>query len=293
MPAALLLIAAFPSMRPGRAIRRPVIRWAATVSSSILSSFGPRRPLCVGWVLISVLSCSTTWGMRFRRLPRSGPVLSAPSSPTAIPAAMFPCRTPPTTPRHLRFQRLLSCCGAGSAISHAHWTVTGRLQLQPESAHLSCDLRLHDGVYGSQPARRSGRSLQLFLQHWTEFLMFESDSGLAIAGASPVDCGLSRRAIGSVVSGRRKPRRTTGATQGAVVLDHVVAVINGSVILQSDVQEEMRYRRVAAIQRSTAHATRHKERCSVLSIAPSSCNRWRPRRTLTPAYSGGGSTTHQ
>src|SRR5579863_6181511 len=28
---------------------------------------------------------------------------------------------------------------------------------------------------------------------------------------------------------------------GAVVLDHVVAVINGSVILESDVQEEMRY----------------------------------------------------
>ncbi len=29
--------------------------------------------------------------------------------------------------------------------------------------------------------------------------------------------------------------------KGAVVLDHVVAVINGSVILQSDVDEEMRY----------------------------------------------------
>src|SRR6202011_4198720 len=28
---------------------------------------------------------------------------------------------------------------------------------------------------------------------------------------------------------------------GAVVLDHVVAVINGSVILESDVQEEIRY----------------------------------------------------
>jgi hypothetical protein len=38
-------------------------------------------------------------------------------------------------------------------------------------------------------------------------------------------------------------QQTTAAPlpQGAVVLDHVVAVINGSVILESDVQEEMRY----------------------------------------------------
>ena len=36
---------------------------------------------------------------------------------------------------------------------------------------------------------------------------------------------------------------------GAVVLDHVVAVINGSVILQSDVNEEMGYAVLAAIQR--------------------------------------------
>jgi peptidyl-prolyl cis-trans isomerase SurA len=41
--------------------------------------------------------------------------------------------------------------------------------------------------------------------------------------------------------------------QGAVVLDHVVAVINGSVILQSDVDEELRY---AALQPFSVNSDR-------------------------------------
>ena len=42
--------------------------------------------------------------------------------------------------------------------------------------------------------------------------------------------------------------------KGAVVLDHVVAVINGSVILQSDVTEEMRY---AVLQAFSVDSTRN------------------------------------
>ncbi len=42
--------------------------------------------------------------------------------------------------------------------------------------------------------------------------------------------------------------------KGAVVLDHVVAVINGSVILQSDVNEEMRY---AVLQPFSVDSTRN------------------------------------
>jgi hypothetical protein len=46
----------------------------------------------------------------------------------------------------------------------------------------------------------------------------------------------------------------------AVVLDHVVAVINGSVILQSDVTEEIRLCRPAAIQHQ--YGTQHTEECA-------------------------------
>jgi peptidyl-prolyl cis-trans isomerase SurA len=49
--------------------------------------------------------------------------------------------------------------------------------------------------------------------------------------------------LGVVAAAQTPPPATPAAPipRGAVVLDHVVAVINGSVILQSDVDEELRY----------------------------------------------------
>jgi peptidyl-prolyl cis-trans isomerase SurA len=47
--------------------------------------------------------------------------------------------------------------------------------------------------------------------------------------------------LGLVAAAQTLPIPPSPIPQGAVVLDHVVAVINGSVILQSDVDEELRY----------------------------------------------------
>ena len=44
-------------------------------------------------------------------------------------------------------------------------------------------------------------------------------------------------------------------TTGGRVLDHVVAVINGSVILESDVQEEMRYAVLQPLSLNSARNT--------------------------------------
>jgi peptidyl-prolyl cis-trans isomerase SurA len=57
--------------------------------------------------------------------------------------------------------------------------------------------------------------------------------------------------ISSVAWGQQPPAPIPA---GAVVLDHVVAVINGSVILQSDVDEEMRY---AVLQPFSVGSTRN------------------------------------
>jgi peptidyl-prolyl cis-trans isomerase SurA len=80
-----------------------------------------------------------------------------------------------------------------------------------------------------------------FLLPWA--LMGPAAAGQQSTAASPADI------VAPVPSTLPAP-----VPKGAVVLDHVVAVINGSVILQSDVTEEMRY---AVLQAFSVDSTRN------------------------------------
>jgi peptidyl-prolyl cis-trans isomerase SurA len=80
-----------------------------------------------------------------------------------------------------------------------------------------------------------------FLLPWA--LMGPAAAGQQSTAASPADI------VAPVPSTPPAP-----VPKGAVVLDHVVAVINGSVILQSDVTEEMRY---AVLQAFSVDSTRN------------------------------------
>ncbi len=78
---------------------------------------------------------------------------------------------------------------------------------------------------------------------------------------------------------------------GAVVLDHVVAVINGSVILESDVQEEMRY---AVLQPFSVDSARNTPQRALQRLIDRDLilQQMQTAENGHPSHAGGGTTAH-
>ena len=112
------------------------------------SSCAPRLPPCawVGTDLSFVLFHDM--GNAFREvLPDLAQLHCVSSSPTAIPAAMSRCPTPPTTLRTTcDFNDFSHALGLGLRYHTPDWAGPRRFQLQPESADLSGLLRLHHSL---------------------------------------------------------------------------------------------------------------------------------------------------
>ena len=301
MPAAPPRIAAFPSILLDRAIRRPGIRWVAHgVFVNTLELRTPAPPLrWVGTDLSFVLFHDM--GNAFEKSSQIWPAALRTKQPHS-----WTCRnvtvpyTTYNTPDTCDFNDFSHAVGLGLRYHTPIGPVRGDFSYNLNPPIYPDYLRLHHGKRRSQPARRAGRSLQLFLQYRAELLMTrdapalrgkETDSPFVCKGV-PLDIGCSRPGKRGGVGSANERRAGDAAAStvatippapiptGAVVLDHVVAVINGSVILQSDVNRRDGLRRFAAIRHRQRDATRRNERCSVSSTATSSCNKCRPRRRL-------------
>ena len=79
---------------------------------------------------------------------------------------------------------------------------------------------------------------------------------------------------------------------GAVVLDHVVAVINGSVILESDVKEEMSYAVLQPFSIDSARNTPQRALQRLIDRDSHPATNEDRRGTVEPAHAGGGTTAN-
>ncbi len=172
MPAAPLLIVAFLSIPPGRAIRRPVIRWAGQVSSSIPLELRTPPPTLrwVGTDLSFVLFHDM--GNAFQTSSQVWPSALRIKQPHS-----YTCRnvtvpyTTYNTPDTCDFNDFSHALGLGLRYHTPIGPVRGDFSYNLNPPIYPVFVRLHHGGYGSEPARRFSRALQLFLQHRTELLM--------------------------------------------------------------------------------------------------------------------------
>src|SRR6185437_9592642 len=153
--------------------------------------------------------------------------------------------------RDLQLQLLFARHRIGRALQDACRADSAGLQLQPEPARLSGDLRLQQ-----QPSLRgSSAALQLLLQHWAGLLTMivrtqlrwrRSRDGVflvaALVSALSLAIHAQQSVSGAAMNTAPNPAGSQNSSGDRVTLDSVAAVVNGELILESDVDAERRFR---------------------------------------------------